>query len=1154
MGRSELMSGTIDAATTRVCGLSLLVCALVALVGCNDPPTIRDVTTVSDTSSPVGPYEVRATAFSEDGVGAAALLVDDGGLFAMAVAVETPGAFDRRLSGQISGHAIDTVVRFAVEACDNRGLCARDPADFPATAHQFVVGRVPAQLRIDQLAPAAGPSSGGQVVEIRGADFRDGVTVTFDDVVGSNVERLRADLVRVVTPRHGVGVVDVGVRNPDGSSALVAAAYSYLPAPEINAITPALGPESGGTRIEIEGTNFGIDARIIVDRVPCRHLLLVSSELLTCDTPSGRGTVDVTVVDAQGGAGRFIDAFTYLAAPQIDSVTPDRGNSAGGLTIRVIGTDFQEGAIVVVGGAVCTDAVVLPDSIVCTAPPGEAGVVDVVVVNPDGQSDILVGGYAQLGPPVVVAVLPAEGPVTGGVDFQVSIRGAGLAIDDAVFFGDARSALVLDAIDDVELLVVLPASTLPLTPAPASGFADVDVVVERSGVNDNRRGALVNGFRYLWPPEVFSVAPAEGPTAGGTRVIVTGRFFAASSTLSFDDIPCLDVQFISSTELACTTPPGEAGLVDVAAANDVLVGIGIGIFTYVPPPRVDSIVLPDGPTFGGDSVTVRGALFRPGAEVFIGGAVCSNLIVVDDSTITCTTPAGVRGPADVQVVNVDGQQDTAEGIYEYVGLAVVPNHGLPVGFTHVRLRGAGLQPGVVVTFDDVEAACSFVSARQLSCETPAHPAGGSRAATGLVEVRIRNPDGTTDADDAFTYTSFRDVQRAANNLDRNANHVVIADVDADGDGDILVANGRVAVAESSLRFVNNGALNFVAREIPGTEITGTKIDVGSVNNDDFPDLVISASNGLGAVLLVSTGQPAEWDNVALPLSAENSGFDAQLADLIGDQRDDLLVLAIGCDPVLDSDTNPACDPLTSGVDVLFEQTGVNGASNLTRRPDVVPHDIGQVHDHKMVIADLDNDGDNDIVVVVNNDPFARAQNRVLRNLVNEGRGFVKETEGLQALVGDLYDIDAGDIDGDGDNDIVTSLCFGDGSISSEVVLRNDDGQLGPDANALPALRSDCSIGVKLLDVDDDGDLDILWSGVDDPRLNPRLLTRLYINRGDGTFVDGSAFVPQPSLSMQGNHLDGADLDNDGDVDIVLAAGAPYSASDLPGAVLVFEQR
>jgi hypothetical protein len=69
-----------------------------------------------------------------------------------------------------------------------------------------------------------------------------------------------------------------------------------------------------------------------------------------------------------------------------------------------------------------------------------------------------------------------------------------------------------------------------------------------------------------------------------------------------------------------------------------------------------------------------------------------------------------------------------------------------------------------------------------------------------------------------------------------------------------------------------------------------------------------------------------------------------------------------------------------------------------------------------------------------------------------------------------------------------------------------------------------------------------------------LLTRLYVNRGDGTFVDGTAFAPSPNLSMQGNNLDGADLDDDGDLDLVLALGAPYFETDRPGAVMVLEQR
>jgi hypothetical protein len=96
--------------------------------------------------------------------------------------------------------------------------------------------------------------------------------------------------------------------------------------------------------------------------------------------------------------------------------------------------------------------------------------------------------------------------------------------------------------------------------------------------------------------------------------------------------------------------------------------------------------------------------------------------------------------------------------------------------------------------------------------------------------------------------------------------------------------------------------------------------------------------------------------------------------------------------------------------------------------------------------------------------------------------------------------------------------------------------------------------VQLVDVDSDGDLDVMWSGTVDAGRNLSLLLRLYVNRGDGTFVDASVHLPSSGRVLQGNNIAAADVDGDGDTDLIVAGGAPYAETDRRGAVLLFEQR
>gem|GEM_PF-5057983 len=68
-------------------------------------------------------------------------------------------------------------------------------------------------------------------------------------------------------------------------------------------------------------------------------------------------------------------------------------------------------------------------------------------------------------------------------------------------------------------------------------------------------------------------------------------------------------------------------------------------------------VLPiSGPSTGNTNITITGTNFEPPVTVTIGGAPATNVVVVSDTQITATTPAGFPGPA---VVTVNSGSSTA---------------------------------------------------------------------------------------------------------------------------------------------------------------------------------------------------------------------------------------------------------------------------------------------------------------------------------------------------------------------------------------------------------------------------------------------------------------------------------------------------------------
>ncbi|HEY2512715.1 MAG TPA: Ig-like domain repeat protein [Polyangiaceae bacterium] len=83
---------------------------------------------------------------------------------------------------------------------------------------------------------------------------------------------------------------------------------------------------------------------------------------------------------------------------------------------------------------------------------------------------------------------------------------------------------------------------------------------------------------------------------------------------------------------------------------------------------VRGVTLAYGPVDGGESVSVSGAGFLPGATVTLGGTALSSTNVTD-TTITGVTGAHAAGAVDVVVTNPDGTSSTLPGAYTYMNRA-----------------------------------------------------------------------------------------------------------------------------------------------------------------------------------------------------------------------------------------------------------------------------------------------------------------------------------------------------------------------------------------------------------------------------------------------------------------------------------------------------
>ncbi|HNS00428.1 MAG TPA: IPT/TIG domain-containing protein [Planctomycetota bacterium] len=167
----------------------------------------------------------------------------------------------------------------------------------------------------------------------------------------------------------------------------------------------------------------------------------------------------------------------------------------------------------------------------------------------------------------ITDVAPAKLPAAGGVQMRITGR---------VF--PAGAVATVGGAPPVEQIRHSTCLITGTAPAGAPGPADVSVTAGGKTVT------LAGGVIFVPPPEITSVAPAQGPPDGGTAVTIHGLNFESLAdgdiSVSVGGAPLADLELLHAGAISGTTPPGTAGPADVTVATPFGTTTAAGAFTY----------------------------------------------------------------------------------------------------------------------------------------------------------------------------------------------------------------------------------------------------------------------------------------------------------------------------------------------------------------------------------------------------------------------------------------------------------------------------------------------------------------------------------------------------------------------------------------------
>lgn len=329
---------------------------------------------------------------------------------------------------------------------------------------------------ITGITTASAATAGGTSITIHGNNF--GLTNRSVMIGGQMITQLSsASHTQIICTLPAGQGSNVPVRVSVDGRLSEASGFAYQP-PVLSSLTPSSGPTSGGIRLTLTGSNFGVTPAVSIGGRGVTPAVS-SHTTLEFDLPAGEGTDQAVVVTAGDQSGAAL-SFDY-EAPAITGITAASFPTSGGTVITLTGSNFGLNQVVSVGGQAAT---VQPGSthtrVLCTLPSGQGTNVPVVLTAGQQASR---AAFISYDAPAITSISPGNGPTSGSI--PITINGTNFGLTPEVSIGGRPAARISST------------HTRIVCTLPAGGGLDKPVVV-------NAAGQLSNTVLFDYDGDTFS--------------------------------------------------------------------------------------------------------------------------------------------------------------------------------------------------------------------------------------------------------------------------------------------------------------------------------------------------------------------------------------------------------------------------------------------------------------------------------------------------------------------------------------------------------------------------------------------------------------------------------------------------------------------------